>query len=146
MIYAIDASLILLTYKGKVLLTIRNNTSPIRSKQDIWSFIAGIRKQKESFDQAIQRKVSETTGILLPQVTLLSHWVYNKKKKYFFHAELTDEQVNNLERKEGEVIDFFSHDELAKLSLDRLTTLFIAKHKDLLEKMPRSSSRNYSMS
>lgn len=130
----VDASVILLTYKGKVLLLLEENT-PIRSKLDVWTFISGVKKKTDSFEKAIIRKVDAEMQIKLPAVAFLSNWTYDGKKKYFYHAQLTDKDVNNIQRSEARTIDFFTLKEIEKMQLDPLTKLFVAKHKDFLDRL-----------
>lgn len=127
-----DASVILLTYKGKVLLLLEEST-PVRSSLDTWSFIAGTKNKKESFEEAILRKISDEMQIQLESVTFLSNWTYDGQKKYFYHALLSDKDVNNIQRSEARTIDFFTLKELDKVKLEPLTKLFIEKHRDILE-------------
>lgn len=129
-----DASLILLTYKGKVLLLLEE-IAPIRSALDIWSFIAGAKNKKESFEEAIIRKVQDEMQIKLDSVTFLSNWTYDGCKKYFYHALLTDKDVNNIQRSEARTIDFFTLKEIEKIKLEPLTRLFIEKHRIVLEEL-----------
>lgn len=129
-----DGSLILLTYKGKVLLLLEES-SPVRSASDVWSFIAATTVKKESFENAIIRQVKEEMQIHLAAVTFLSNWTYDGRKKYFFHASLTDKDVNNIQRSEARTIDFFTLKELEKVKLEPLTKLFIQKHNDLLQSL-----------
>ncbi len=129
-----DASVILLTYKGKILLLLQEN-SPIRSTRDVWTLLSGVKNKNESFEDAIVRKIKVEMQISVPSVEFLSNWNYDGKKKYFYRASLTDQQVNNILREEGQAIGFFSLQELAKLPLENLTKLFIAKHRDLLENL-----------
>jgi ADP-ribose pyrophosphatase YjhB (NUDIX family) len=140
-----DGSLILITYKGKILLTIDTPT-PFRSKNDIWTFIEGQKKGNESFEKAIRRKIESMLCLNPGQIELLSHWTYNSRKKYFFHAQLTDEEVNSMQRLEGETIDFFSVRELEKLQMSHLTKLFIQKHRELLEKTSHPSLQSMNLS
>lgn len=129
-----DGSLILLTYKGKVLLLLEEST-PVRSASDVWSFIAATTIKKESFENAIIRQVKNEMQIHLPSVTFLSNWTYDGRKKYFYHALLSDKDVNNIQRSEARTIDFFTLKELEKVKLEPLTKLFIQKHRDLLENL-----------
>lgn len=127
-----DASVILLTYKGKVLLLLEE-IAPVRSVLDTWSFISGAKNKKESFEEAIIRQVKTEMQVQLDGVTLLSHWTYDGRKKYFYHALLSDKDVNNIQRSEARTIDFFTLKEIEKIKLEPLTRLFIEKHRKYLE-------------
>lgn len=134
-------SIILLTYKRRVLLK-RKDFILDRREQNFWHFIVGVKDKNESFEEAIQKEVEKETGIKLEAIELISH----NKKEYFYHACLTDSNVNDIVRPEGEVIEFFSLKELDSLSLSILTKLLISKHGDLFEKVdeiPDSRIMNY---
>jgi len=111
-------SLILLTYKGKVLLMHKTN-GPRDEENHPWSFIGETREKKESFENALARRVEKETGIKIENVEFVSESCY--------HARLTDENVNNIQRAENQLLDFFSPKELDKLSLSKLTQQFISK-------------------
>ncbi len=129
----IDSSIILLTYKGKVLLTMMRDSRQVLLKQGTWTFISGLKGKNESFEESILRKVKGETHITLFGVEFLSSLFYEDRTSYLYHAELTDDNVNNIERDEGKSLDFFSLQELEKLSLTPSTRLFIERHKNLLE-------------
>ncbi|KKR14915.1 MAG: hypothetical protein UT44_C0047G0008 [Candidatus Levybacteria bacterium GW2011_GWA1_39_32] len=57
----ISSSLILLTYKGKILL-MHKKSGAMDEEAHPWCFIGGIRKNKESYEAAMSRKVEEETG------------------------------------------------------------------------------------
>lgn len=124
-----DQSTILLTYKRKVLL-MRKDFVIDKSEQNFWHFIAGIKDEDQSYEEAIKNVVEEEIGIELNALELISYG----PKEFFYHANLTDENVNNIVRAEGKIFDFFSLKELGGLSLTLLTKLLITKHRDLLEK------------
>ena len=129
----IDSGIILLTYKGKVLLTMMRDSRQALLKQGTWSFICGLKEGNESLEESIVREVKGETHITLFGVEFLSSQLYEDRTNYLYHAALTDDNVNNIERDEGRSLDFFSVQELEKLPLTPSTKLFIEKHKDLLE-------------
>ena len=102
-----------------------------RREQNIVHFIGGVKEGKESFEKAIRRAVIKETGIALQAVQLLSH----TDKDYFFHAQLSDADVNNMVRCEGQLLEFFSLKDLDQLLLSEGTKVFITKHKDVLERV-----------
>jgi hypothetical protein len=53
-----SAGLILLTYKGKVLL-MHKEKSVIDEEKHPWCLIGGIRQKKESFEETLQQKSRE---------------------------------------------------------------------------------------
>lgn len=118
-----SAGLILLTYKGKVLL-MHKEKSVIDEEKHPWCTIGGIRHAKESFEETLQRRVENETGIKIKNVEHISD--------SYYHASLTDDNVNKMQRKEHQLLDFFTPRELNKLFLANSTQDFIAKHSDLI--------------
>lgn len=116
-------SLILLTYKGKVLL-MHKQKSVIDEENHPWCFIGGVRENKESFEIAMARRVEKETGIKIENIEYLSENCY--------HARLTDDNVNKMKRSENQLLDFFTLKEVRKLFLSNLTGQFISKHSALI--------------
>ncbi|HLD01777.1 MAG TPA: NUDIX domain-containing protein [Patescibacteria group bacterium] len=143
MFNTLDGSVILLTYKGKILLITQNNNQ-LRPTQETWCFISGVKEDSQSFEEAIVRRVANLTHIELPQVELLSRWVYRERKKYFYRAQLTDKDVNNIFRDEWQAIDFFTAQEIGKMQLTNLTKIFMEKHKDLFQELSPIQTPSYS--
>ncbi|PIP74734.1 MAG: hypothetical protein COX78_03160 [Candidatus Levybacteria bacterium CG_4_10_14_0_2_um_filter_35_8] len=114
-----SCSLILLTYKGKVLLMHKQN-SVIDEENHPWCFISGVREKKESFERALSRKVEKEMGIKIENVEYVSELCY--------HARLTDDNVNQIKRAENQLLDFFALKELKKLFLSQNTQAFVSKH------------------
>ncbi len=120
---SIASGLILLTYKGKVLL-MHKQKSVIDEEQHPWCLIGGIREKKESFEKALSRRVQKEAGIKIENVQVLSEFCY--------HAELTDDNVNKIQRKENQLLDFFNPKELNKLLLSNSTQQFLIEHGSLI--------------
>lgn len=120
-------SLILLTYKGKALLMYQNN-SAIDEVAHLWCFIGSANVSKESPLNSLQKIVRHETSIKLENIDKLS--------ETFYHCRLTDDNVNRIERREGQLLDFFTLKEIEKLQLENSTRLFITKHSDLIENTP----------
>ena len=118
-----SSGLILLTYKGKVLL-MHKEKSVIDEEKHPWCLIGGFKDKKESFEEALSRRVQNETGIKIENVEYVSEFCY--------HANLTDDNVNNIQRKEHQLLDFFTPRELDKLFLANSTQQFISKHGNLI--------------
>lgn len=118
-----SSSLILLTYKGKALL-MHKQKSVIDEEKHPWSFIGGIKENKESFEHAMSRRVEKEMGIKIENVEYVSELCY--------HARLTDDNVNKIQRAENQLLDFFTLKELKNLFLSSLTVQFISKHSGLI--------------
>ncbi len=123
-----DQSMILLTYKRKMLL-MRRDFVRDRHEQNALHLIVGIKDSSESFEETVLKAVEKETGIRLTAIQPLSH----TNNAYFFHAQLTDADVNHIVRGEGDILEFFSLKELGTLSLTTETQVFVTKHRDLLE-------------
>jgi NADH pyrophosphatase NudC (nudix superfamily) len=118
-----SSGLIILTYKGKVLL-MHKEKSVIDEEKHPWCLIGGIKGKKESFEQALSRRVQSETGIKIANIEYVSEFCY--------HASLTDDNVNQIQRKEHQLLDFFTPRELSKLFLANSTQVFLTKHSDLI--------------
>jgi len=119
----ISPASILLTYKGKALLMYKRNSS-IDEEKHPWCFIGGIKEKRESFENAMARKVEKEMGVKIEKVEFVSESCY--------HARLTDDDVNKIKRAEGQLLDFFTLKELGKLFLSSTTAQFISKHGALI--------------
>lgn len=119
----ISPGLILLTYKGKVLL-MHKQKNAIDQEEHPWCFIGGFKEKKESFEQALTRRVEKEMGIKIENIEFVSERCY--------HASLTDDNVNKIQRAENQLLDFFTPKELNKLFLTNSTQNFISKHFSLI--------------
>lgn len=115
--------LILLTYKGKVLL-MHKQKGVLDEEQHPWCLIGGLREKTESFEETLQRRVKKETGVKVENVEFVSELCYR--------AELTDDNVNQMQRQEFQLLDFFTPRELSNLFLANSTQKFIAKHVSLI--------------
>ncbi len=96
---------------------------PMDTVAHAWTVIEGVFNTKE-LEQALVRKVEREMGIKIEKIERLSEG--------YFHAQLTDENVNNIERSEGQLLDFFAPRELDNLILSQATSQFISKHAELI--------------
>ncbi len=118
-----STGLILLTYKGKALLMYKTN-SPVDVEIHEWCFIGGKRDSRESFEEALSRKVEKEASIKVDEVELVS--------ENFYHARLTDDNVNQIKRGERQLLDFFTLRDMQKLHLEASTKSFISKFGNLI--------------
>jgi len=100
------------------------SNGPIDEEKHPWCFIGGTKGEKESFEKAMARRVEKETGVKIEKVEFVSEFCY--------HARLTDDNVNKIERAENQLLDFFSLAESKKLFLSTTTTQFISKHGNLI--------------
>jgi hypothetical protein len=119
----ISAGLILLTYKGKVLL-MHKQKSVIDQEEHPWSFISGIKDKKESFEKTLAKRVRKEAGIEIENVEFVA--------EFYYHAKLTDDNVNHITRSENQLLDFFSIKEAEGLFLSSGTARFISNHRQLI--------------
>lgn len=116
---ATNFGLILLTYKGKILLMHKQN-SVIDEVKHPWGFISVLQEENKSFDIILKKQIYKEMGIKVDNIEILS--------KFCYHAKLTDANVNSIKRSENQLLDFFSPNEVKKLFLSSLTQEFISKH------------------
>ncbi len=134
MIRKFNESLVLLTYKEKILLMIRNYVFN-SGVQKIWRMIGGEKGSGESFEKAITRCIKKEMNIEIKDVKLLFVSPSEDKNTYFFHGKLTDNNVNLIERSDGQELQFFDLKELGKLQLAQSTDSFFTQNRNVLEEL-----------
>ena len=100
------------------------NNNPMDEGKYPWCLIGGIRDKKESFEKALARRVEKEMGIKVEKVEFVSESCY--------HARLTDSNVNQIERAEGKLLNFFTLEETKKLFLSDSAQQFIPKFASLI--------------
>jgi ADP-ribose pyrophosphatase YjhB (NUDIX family) len=134
MLQKLNESLVLLTYKEKILLTIRNYV--INSgAQRTWSLIGGEKKNDESLEKTIIRRIKEEMKIEIDGIKFLLVNSSENKDTYFYHGKLTDNNVNLIERSEGQELQFFDLKELNKIHLANSADLFFTLNRDIVEEL-----------
>lgn len=134
MIRKSSESLILLTYKEKILLMIRDYVYNSGLKK-IWCMIGGKKENNESYEKTITRKIKEEMNIEVRDVKLLLVSPLDDKDIHFYHGKLTDSNVNFIERAEGQELQFFNLKELDKLQLAASANLFFTQHRSAVEEL-----------
>lgn len=132
MIRKINESLILLTYKEKILLMIRNYVFN-SGLQKTWCMIGGEKAQDESCEKTIIRKIKEEMNIKISDIKLLLVSSTENKNTYFYHGKLTDNNVNFIQRAEGQELQFFNLKELGKLQLAPPADYFFTQNKNIVQ-------------
>jgi hypothetical protein len=126
------STLVLLTYKGKVLLTFQE-ADPTLSLTVFWSFLGGVaQKNMQMRDSALQL-VEEKIGITLSSVTLVAVQMINNSLEHFYATQLSDDEVNHIVRSEKQMLSFFSLSELKNLTLSTNTRYFATRYADLVK-------------
>ncbi len=134
MIHKSSESLIFLTYKEKILLMIRDFDLTSRLKKT-WCMIGGKKENNESFDKTVVRKIKEEMNIEVNDVKFLLVSPFDDKDIHFYHGKLTDNNVNRIERAEGQELQFFNLRELDKLQLASSSNLFFTRHRSAVEEL-----------
>lgn len=114
----------------------QRNENPNIITDAFWHFIGGLKLKNKSVQETAAKFVERETGIKLAGVDFLSIEELDDTEEYFYSAKLTDDNVNNMERANGQILNFFTLRELENLPLAAATKLFISKHRDKLESEP----------
>lgn len=133
MVHDVSSSVIL-TYKGKILL-LSPDLDASGVSQHIWCLIGGKKVDGQSHEQTIYRKIKYTTKLELKNIRLLAPSLHKDPGKYFYHGELTDNDVNCIERREGERLEFYTLVELEKLTLTEATELLLEEYKNAVKEL-----------
>ncbi len=115
--------LILLTYKNKVLL-MHKQEGVLDLEKHAWELISVIRNQNHSLEQTLISRVQEEMGITLENVERIT--------ENYYHARLTDKNVNNIQRSEHQLLDFFTLKETERLFLSHASSKFISTYPQLI--------------
>jgi ADP-ribose pyrophosphatase YjhB (NUDIX family) len=130
----LNESLILLTYKEKILLMIRNYVFN-SGLQKTWCMVGGEKENNESSEKAITRCIKEEMNIKINEVKFLLMAPSENKNTYFYHGKLTDDDVNLIQRAEGQELQFFDLKELNKIQLTSSADLFFTQNKNIVEEL-----------
>jgi NADH pyrophosphatase NudC (nudix superfamily) len=134
MIHKSNESIILLTYKEKILLMIKNYVFN-SGEQKTWCLIEGKKENDESFENTIVRKIKEEMKIKIDSVKLLSVASSDNKNTYFYHGKLTDNNVNLIQRDEGQELQFFDLKEIKGIQLAASADLFFTQNRNIVEEL-----------
>ena len=129
-----NESMVLLTYKEKILLMIRNYVFNSGMKKT-WCMIGGKKEHNESCEKTITRCIKEEMNIKISDVKFLLVAPSDNKNTYFYHGKLTDNNVNFIERAEGQELQFFDLKELDKLQLASSANLFFTQNRNIVEEL-----------
>lgn len=129
-----DSYHILLTYKGKFLLIQQENLTNT-GLVDSWHFIKIAKSDNALAEKTIIQEVLNETQIHLDNVTFLAKRLQENTMHHLFHAKLSDENVNSINRAEGRLLQFFRLGELVKLKLAPSTELFFLDKSISIDKL-----------
>ena len=99
-----------------------------------WGLICGRKTDLESSEQTIQRKIKHATKLDLKNIKLLTTKLLNKDE-YIYHGELSDSDVNSMQRREGQRLEFYTLEELTKLPLSEPCEGFMEDYKETVEEL-----------
>lgn len=128
-----EHALIILTYKNKVLVMHTEN-NPLLLNEVVWRFIGRNREKGKTMEETLLREVEKQTGIKLGEIEFLSTIEEDNTTKHFYLGRLTDTNVNNMNRDNGQTIQFYSMKELGKIPLSPSAQKFISQHHNIFEK------------
>lgn len=124
---------VILAYKGKLLL-FSHDIEIDDVTQNVWSFVGSRQLAKEKSENAIARIAKHTTNLDLKNITLMSSITNDKLTDNYYCAKLTDDQVNQIDRRSRQRLEFFKLSEINKLNLAAPTREFLAEYrKDIKE-------------
>lgn len=118
-----NLGLILLTYKNKVLLMHKQKGILDQGKHP-WRLISVTINQNLSLEQTLISRIQEEMGIKVENVERIT--------ENYYHARLTDKNVNNIQRSEHQLLDFFTLKDTEKLFLSDETSKFISAYPQLI--------------
>lgn len=122
----------LLTYKGKVLLLSKHNKPDVLSYNP-WQFIEKEKSKHFSELDTIVREILKETKIKITELIPVPKDSSSETPEYVFHAQLTDVNVNTIQRGDESLLQFYSLSELQKLNLQESAKNIFTKYKSTLE-------------
>ena len=103
---------VVLVYRRKILLQLRDNKPTITSP-NCWGTFGGGIEIGENPEQAAKREIQEELGLKIESLKLLLETEFNGEGIHIFIQEL--ENISSLQLHEGQAMKFFSKEEILKL-------------------------------
>jgi ADP-ribose pyrophosphatase YjhB (NUDIX family) len=97
--------------------------------------VGGEKEVNESCEKTIVRKIKEDMNIKIKDIKFLLTTSSQDKDTYFYHGKLTDDNVNFIQRAEGQELQFFKLRELYKLRLSTSANLFFRQNRNIIEEL-----------
>lgn len=110
---------------------------PGSTKKPLWCLVGGNKNIEESNSDTIYRKIKYTTSLDVTTKDLSSPFS-GSAEKCVYHVELTDNDVNIMERRQGQRLDFFTLNELSTLTLAEATQVFLNENIVTIEELLKS--------
>jgi hypothetical protein len=101
----------------------RKNTSAVDTEVREWCCIGIDKKDNEKLEKTLTKIVEKETNIKIDRIEFVSD--------NYYHARLTDENVNNIQRDELQLLNFFTASEINNLALSSSTKQFLDQHQSL---------------
>lgn len=124
---------LLITYKGKVLLSTRD-LAITHNIKNVWSFIGEGRLKGKSLKNSAEREITDATKLVIKDIDSVELF-HKNTAKLLYHAKLTDDNVNSIVRRTGERLEFYDLNEIEKLSLSEATNMIFSENKQKLESL-----------
>ena len=97
---------------------------------EIWNFIECRKEANRTHAESIISRIKSDIGITINHVELVSCEVAEAQKIYYYCGQLTDRNVNEIRRREYQLVNFFSMKEVDELILGTSAHSFWQKHKN----------------
>jgi 8-oxo-dGTP diphosphatase len=124
----------IITYKGKVLLVLRDNKPEIKFP-NYWGMIGGRIEPGETPEQALIREIKEEINVDVTNPTYIAPYSLDpQNQSEIFHITLDDNQMHSIKLgDEGQELRFFSLDELETLCVTPDVTFFLKNFTQILK-------------
>ncbi len=129
-----SSNYVILAYKGKLLL-FSHDIDIDDITQNVWSFVGNRQLPKETSEDAIYRIIKHTTNLTLKNIKPILSNSQDKIMDRFYSVRLTDDDVNQIDRRSRQRLEFFKLKETEKLTLNDSTKYFLAKNRDEIKKL-----------
>jgi hypothetical protein len=123
--------LVILTYKRKLLLKRRDNCSPTANENQ-WTFFGNSDGKREISKSSLMREMENEMHISISLANLITE-KDNAMFNNWYVAGLTDKDVNEIKRRDGQELEFYSIREVEKLSLADSSKMLFSEQKALIE-------------
>jgi hypothetical protein len=94
------------------------------SEKHPWNLVTVAKDKNIPLEQSLKNQVYEEMGIIIESIKTIS--------ESYYHARLTDKNVNNMHRSEHQLLDFFTLKEAKNLYLSDEASKFIFTYYQLI--------------